>query len=36
VKECPQVKEIINLSLAFCGKEVEAKCEIEKKTSERD
>jgi hypothetical protein len=31
----PQVKEIFNLSLAFCGKEVTAKCEVEEKLSEQ-
>ena len=36
VRSHPQIKEIFNLSLAFCGKEVMAKCEVEEKISEGD
>ncbi|CAG8455594.1 21727_t:CDS:2 [Gigaspora margarita] len=34
VWEHPKVQEIYNLSLAFCGKEMRSRCEVERKTSE--
>jgi hypothetical protein len=36
VWEHPQVQEIFNLSLAFCGKEIRAKWEVERRTSEQN